>query len=433
MVASMNHRRHFLRSATACIGLPFLDSLGFRRFASAAAPSPSPKRMIFLGFGWGVTKETWFPDVAETGADWKLSKGLAPLQRHKADFSVIQNLENQYNNEAHWGSTFYLTGANRYAEPGKSFTNTISADQVAANQFGAETRFTSVQLGSADAEKDGHGPGLSLAWNRQGKPVAGWDNPVVAFHRLFSEDNIPLAQRQAILKQRRSILDTVIGDAKSVGRGLSQTDTEKLDEYLQSIRDIEVRISKEEQWLEVPKKQPRNPVEEPSDSLKGWQEVEVMYSLLVAALQVDATRVVTYRQPGGTSFLQSLNQTLTGHNMSHYSPGVRQQVSEMRDRKQSELLAGLLDKLKATKEPDGSSLFDHVALSYGSNINSIHYLTNCPAIVSGGGAGVQLGQHIVADKGTPLCNLWLTLLQGSGVDVESHGDGTETIAGLAKV
>jgi len=98
---------------------------------------------------------------------------MAPLQRHKADISIIQNLENQFNNEAHWGSTFYLTGANRYAEPGRSFSNTISADQVAAGQFGAATRFTSVQLGSADAEKDGHGSGLSLAWNRQGKPVAG--------------------------------------------------------------------------------------------------------------------------------------------------------------------------------------------------------------------------------------------------------------------
>ena len=102
----------------------------------------------------------------------------------------------------------------------------------------------------------------------------------------------------------------------------------------------------------------------------------------------------------------------------------------MRDRKQSELLAGLIDKLKATKELDGSSLFDHVSLSYGSNINSIHYLTNCPTLVTGGGAGIKLGEHIVKEKGTPLANLWLTLLQGSGVDVESHGDSKGTIEEL---
>jgi len=423
----MKSRRHFLRSSTALIALPALESLGFRRFASAA-PVPTPaKRMIFLGFGWGVTKESWFPDSETTGSNYTLPEGLAPLQRHKQDISIVQGLENQFNNEAHWGSTFYLTGANRYAEPGQSFSNTISADQVAAGQFGKDTRFTSVQLGSADAEKDGHGPGLSLAWNRQGKPVAGWNDPVVAFHRSFSDDKTPLAQRQAMLKQHRSILDTVLIEAKSVGRGLSKSDTDKLDEYFQSIRDIETRIAKEEQWLDVPKTQPADPVTEPTGEIEGYEEVKLMYDLIVAALQVDATRVLTYRQAGGTSFIRSLGATITGHNMSHYSPGMRQEVSELRDRKQSELLAGLLDKLKATKEADGSTLFDNVALSYGSNINSIHYLTNCPSLVSGGGAGIKLGEHIVKEKGTPLCNLWLTLLNGCGVQVDSHGDSNGVI------
>ena len=427
------HRRHFLRSSSALITLPFLESLGFRRFASAAPAVAPPKRMIFLGFGWGVTKESWFPDVATTGSDYELPKGLAPLKRHKQDISIIQGLENQFNNEAHWGSTFYLTGANRYAEPGQSFSNSISADQVAAEQFGKETRFTSVQLGSADTEKDGHGPGLSLAWNRQGKPVAGWNNPVAAFHRLFSDETTPLEQRQAMLKQRRSILDTVLVEARSVGRGLSKTDTDKLDEYFQSIREIETRIAKEEQWLDVPKKRPANPVDEPRGEIEGVQEVKVMYDLLVAAMQVDATRVITYRQPGGTSFLRSIGSTLSGHNVSHYSPGTRQDASELRDRKQSELLAGLIDKLKATKEADGSSLFDHVSLSYGSNINSIHYLTNCPALVTGGAAGIKLGEHVVKGKGTPLCDLWLTLLQGCGLNVQSHGDSKGVIEELRNV
>ncbi|QDV42317.1 hypothetical protein Enr13x_21620 [Stieleria neptunia] len=421
-------RRHFLRSSSALITLPFLESLGFQRFASAAPVVAPPKRMIFLGFGWGVTRESWFPDVATTGADYDLPKGLAPLQRHKKDFSIIQGLENQFSNEAHWGSTFYLTGANRYAVPGQSFSNSISADQVAAEQLGTDTRYTSVQLCGAD--NDGHGPGQSLAWNRQGKPVAGWNNPVVAFHRLFSDDSTPLEQRQAMLKQRRSVLDAVLIEARSVRRGLSKTDTEKLSEYFQSIRDIETRIAKEEQWLDVPKKQAAHPIDEPRGEIEGYQEVKVMYDLLVAALQVDATRVITYRQPGGTTFLQSLGATLSGHNMSHYAPGMRQEVSELRDRKQSELLAGLIDKLKATKEADGTSLFDHVSLSYGSNINSIHYLTNCPTLVAGGGAGIKLGQHLVKADGTPLCNLWLTLLQGIGLDVPSHGDSQGVIKEL---
>ncbi len=423
----MNTRRRFLRSTSALIALPALESLGFRRFASAASQTATPpKRMVFLGFGWGVTKESWYPDRATVGRDYELPAGLAPLKRHQGDLTVIQGLNNQFNNEAHWGSTFYLTGANRYAEPGQSFSNTISADQVAAEQFGKETRFTSVQLGCDNAEASGHGPGLSLAWNRQGKPIAGLNNPVAAYHRLFSDDNTPLADRQAMLRDQRSVLDTVLTDARSVQRGLTKTDIDKLDEYFQSIRDIETRFSKEEQWLDVPKSKPKDPVEEPPSEVEGVEEVKIMYDLLVAALQADATRVLTYRQPVET-FIRSLGATITGHNMSHYQPGMRMEVSEMRDRKQSELFAGLLDKLKASREPDGSSLFDHVCLSYGSNIQSIHYLDNCPTVITGGGAGVKHGRHLVMPDKTPLCNLWLSLLKGSGVEVESHGDSTGTI------
>lgn len=425
-----NTRRAFLRSSSATIALPFLESFGFRRFASAAQTPGSPKRMVFLAMGWGVTKETWFPDQGTTGSDYLLPPGLEPLKRHKEDFTVIQNLANQYNNEAHWGSTFYLTGANRYAEPGQSFHNTISADQVAAEEFGKETRFTSIQLGCANAEGSGHGPGLSLAWNRQGKPIAGLNNPLIAFQKLFAEDNTPLEQQQAVLKQRRSILDTVLEDARSVSRGLSANDVDKLEEYLQSIRDIETRIAKEEQWLDVPKKQPSEELNEPKGKVEGVEEVKLMHDLMIAAMQVDATRVLTYRQPVD-SFITSLGATISGHNMSHYDQGARREVSEMRDLENSKLLARMIDKLKAAKEPDGSSLFDHMALSFGSNIHSVHHLINCPTIITGGAAGVNHGRHLVmADPKTPLCNLWLSLLQGVGLDVESHGDSNGVIEEL---
>ncbi len=421
-------RRAFLRSGSALIALPMMESFGWRRFASAASAVAPPKRMVFLGFGWGVTRETWFPDVKTTGKDYPLPVGLKPLARHKDDMTVIQNLTNQFNNEAHWGSTFYLTGANRYAEPGQSFHNSISADQVAADVFGRETRFTSLRLGTEDAGNSGHGPGLSLSWNRQGKPMAGLDTPMLVYHKLFSKEETSLAERQAMLNRQRSILDTVVEDSKSVGRGLNKTDSNKLDEYLQSIRDIETRIAKEEQWLDVPKKRPANPVDEPGE-IVGVEEVRVMYDLMLAAMQVDASRVFTYRQPV-QSFIKSLGATISGHNMSHYTSGERRTVSEQRDEKQSQLLAGFIDKLKASKEPDGSSLFDNLSLSYGTNINSIHYLTNCPTIVTGGGAGIDHGKHIVTKKGTPLCNLWLSLLQGVGLDVDSHGDSNGVIKEL---
>jgi len=430
------NRRTLLRSSTALIALPLLESLSQRRWVSAApgqrtvVKTQPPKRMVFLGIGWGVTKKSWFPDRKTTGQDYELPAGLKPLQRHRDDITVIQNLRNRFSSEAHWGSTFYLTGANRYAEPGQSFYNSISADQVAASVFGQQTRFSSIQLGCERAEDSGHGPGLSLAWNPQGKPLAGLNTPVAAYHRLFSDEKTPLARRQWMLQQQRSVLDTVLEDAKSVSRGLNRTDTDKLNEYLQSIRDIETRLSKEEQWLQVPKAQPDPPVELPQGDIAGYGEVKLMYDLMIAAMQVDATRVMTYRQPVD-SFIRSLGATITGHNMSHYTSGERTDVSQLRDRKQSELLAYFIDRLKASREPDGSRLYDHVSLSYGSNIESIHYLTNCPTVLTGGGAGITHGRHLVMkDPKTPLCNLWLSLLQGVGLDVASHGDSTGVIPEL---
>lgn len=154
-----------------------------------------------------------------------------------------------------------------------------------------------------------------------------------------------------------------------------------------------------------------------------------MYGLIVAALQTDSTRVITYRQPVGT-LLQSLAVKVAPHDMSHYSPGDRMEASQKRDAAQCELVAGLIDKLKATKEPDGTSLFDHTVLAYGSNIRTIHYLYNCPTVLAGRGAGIKLGRHLVLPKDTPLCNFWLTLLHGLGCEAPRHGDSTDVVKEL---
>lgn len=426
---SQVNRRNLLRGSGALIALPGLESIGFRRFVSAAETTQTrpPKRMVFLGMGFGVTQETWFPNIEQTGTEYDLPEGLKPLARHRKDFTVVQGCANQFSNEAHWGSTFWLTGANRFAVPGRNMSNSISADQVAAQELGRDTRFSSIQLNSTDGSSSGHGPGLSLAWDQRGKPVAGFNDPVRVFHKLFSADDLPLEQRQAAIAENRSVLDAVLTEARRVGRGLTKTDKDKLEEYFQGIRDIETRLSKDEAWLDIPKA--TAPIDEPEPGLKGREEIDVMYDLIVAALQTDSTRVMTYRMPGQT-LLQSLGVTLSAHNVSHYSPGERMQASRTRDKTHCELLAGLIDKLKATKEADGSSLFDHVALAFGSNISSIHYLTNCPTILTGGEANLKLGQHLVLPKDTPLCNVWLTMLQGLGINTERHGDSTGVVKEL---
>lgn len=417
-------RRRFLRSSTALVALPLLESLGYRRFAAAASTQAAPKRAIFLGFGWGVTEESWYPRIDQPGPNYELPAGLKPLARHKADFTVIQNLWNKYSNEGHAGSTWWLTGANRYAQPGQSMNNSISVDQVAAAELGKQTRFASLQLnGSDSAGGSGHGPGLSLSWDVRGKPIGGLAGPLEAYHRLFSKDATPLSERQAMLQQKRSVLDTVLEDARSLQRGLSSNDSAKLDEYFEGIRDIETRLGKDEQWLGVP--QPKTSLPEPKPGLAGYEEIKLMYDVMLAAMQVDATRVFTYRQPVST-LLTSLDIKVHPHDMSHYHTvrGEKLDASHRRDTAQCELLAGFLDKLKSTKDPDGSCLFDHTTLVYGSNLRTGHSLDNCPTIVTGRGSGLKLGHHLVASKGTPLCNLWLGLLHGMGIEAPRHGDST---------
>ncbi|EDM26968.1 hypothetical protein LNTAR_06984 [Lentisphaera araneosa HTCC2155] len=422
------NRRNFLRGSGAFVALPLLESAGFKAFAAGSNKKTlPPKRLAFMGMGYGVTAETWFPDIKDSGAAYKLSEGLSPLKRHKKDFTIVQGCKHKFSRQPHWGSTFWLTGANQYGTPGQSFSNTISADQVMANAVGKHTRFTSIQLDSRDTKSGGHGPGTSLAWDQRGKPIPAFNSALMTYHKLFSADNMPLAQRQSMIADRRSVLDSIHIEAKRIQKGLTKTDVDKLNEYYQSIRDIETSLSKEEAWLDVPKA--KAPFAAPADSVKGIQEIELMYKLMVAALQTDSTRVITYRLPVH-SLMQSLQIGANPHNMSHYKPGETMEGSKKRDKAHSELLAGFIDQLKATKEADGSRLFDNVALAFGSNIRSIHYMDNCPTLISGGAANIKLGHNLVLPKDTPLNNVWLTMLQGVGLNLKNHGDSTGIIKEL---
>jgi hypothetical protein len=204
---------------------------------------------------------------------------------------------------------------------------------------------------------------------------------------------------------------------------LGKEDHAKLEEYFQSIRDIETRLSKDEQWIGVPR--PDAPMAAPQEGLAGKEEIKVMYDIMIAAMRTDSTRVMTYRQPVST-LMTSVGIKVAPHDMSHYhsTMGEKLEASQKRDLTQSELLAGFIDRLKSTKEADGTTLFNHVAVAYGSNIRTEHNLDNCPTLLTGRGAGVKLGESMVVPKGTPLCNAWLALLHGVGVTVERHGDST---------
>jgi hypothetical protein len=278
-------RRRILKSAGTLLTLPTLGSLGFRRSARATAAAVPPKRMVCLGIGYGVTEETWFPKRSDTGADYTLPEGLAPLARHKNDFTVVQGCSHKFANNPHGGSTFWLTGANPFGAAGQSFHNSISMDQLAAAQLGRDTRFTSIQLNASEPGMDGpgHGTGLSLAWDHRGKPMAGFNSPVIAFHKLFSSEDTPLDQRQKLLAEKRSVLDAVLVEAKAIDGKLSADDRRKLDEYFESIREIETRLAKDEAWMARPK--PKAEVAQPAAEPNGIEETRLMQNLMMRSRQ----------------------------------------------------------------------------------------------------------------------------------------------------
>jgi hypothetical protein len=407
-------RRQFLLASGSTLLLPPLES--FAKTAKAA-----PQRLVFLGFSYGFTEE-FYP--TGFGEDYRLSAGLKPLAKHRKDLTIVSNLWHRNSREPHSGTVSYLTGANVLGTPGKKFHNTVSCDQVAARHLGRDTRYPSLQV--TCPERDGHGGGSSLSWNENGKSLSGVSDAARFFHLLFGGQAMTYEERMAQLQRRKSVLDGYTSGIRSLNRKVSTMDRERLDQYFQSIREIEQRIAKEKLWANRPK--PRIDYLEPKAKLNGLEEIGTMYDLIVLALQTDQTRVMTCRQPL-ESLLRTLDITYSGHQLSHYhNSDNRTRDAERREVKQTELFARFIDQLKTTKDLDGTRLFDNCLVSYGSNIRTGHMLKNVPAFLTGNVKGrLQHGRHIAVPEDTALCNLWLTLLKSCGIPVERFGDSNGTV------
>ncbi len=407
------------------MAVPFLES-----FASASAAAAAPaRRTIFLGGGFGFTSKSFYPDGEGRLADVGRTEGLAPLQRHLDDMTMVSNLTNIGATDPHGGSVSYLTCA------AKQSLNTISCDQVLADALGKETRYQSLILSAKEkdgGQNSGHGAGLSLSWDESGNPIPGIDRPLDLFNSLFANATDSKDSLNKRLAEQRSILDAVRINGTSVKRRLSQGDVEKLDEYFTGVRQIEKSLEREAKWADVPK--PKANIPAPGEALTGEQAIRAMYDMIIVALQTDATRFVTYRQPV-CDLLTGMGMSLGAHSLSHYGfSKERIAASKLRDQKCSSLFAHFLDRLKEAKDSDGSRLFDNCIVSYGTNLRSGHELKNLPAILSGGGApDIKHGRHIVLpEEDTPLANYWLTIMQQSGMDIDSFGHSTGNIPQLVK-
>ena len=420
---SQSRRSFFRTGAGTLMAVPFLETFA----APKAAAAPSPKRVIFLGGGFGFTSKTFYPAKAGNLAEVGMTEGLAPLKRHFEDMTMVSNLTNLGATDPHGGSVSYLTCADKQSQ------NTISCDQVLAEQLGKDARYQSLTLSAKEkdgGQNSGHGAGLSLSWDESGNPIPGISRPIDLFHRLFANANDSKEALNQRLRKQQSILDVVRINGGSVKRQLSKGDVEKLDEYFTGIRQIEKSLEREAMWADIPK--PKAGFPAPGEGMSGEAAIHAMYNMIIIALQTDATRVITYRQPV-CDLLTGMGISLGAHSLSHYGfSKARIEASKVRDQKCSSLLAHFLDRLKEAKDIDGSRLYDNCIVSYGTNLRSGHELKNVPAILSGGGAkNIKHGQHIMLPEAdTPLANYWLTIMQQAGMEIDSFSHSTGIVPEL---
>jgi hypothetical protein len=405
-------RRAFLRGAGTILSLPFLEAMvpAFATKAQAAVAQPPPR---FLAMCATLGFHTPFLFPKETGAEYTLTPYLEPLKALKNDFSVISGLQHEEQNGAN-GHTSEMTWLTSAKHPGLAgFKNTISIDQLIAEQIGSQTRFPSLILGTGSE---------SMSWSASGVPLPAESSPSNAFRQLFVDGTKAEVEEQVRgLTRGRSILDTVMGQAKKLHSELGKRDQEKLDEYFSAVRDLEGRLVQNEAWAQRPK--PKVDAKPPTDiqaRTDAIGKMNLMQDLIVLALQTDSTRTITLRLNGMNAVPEIEGVKNDWHNLSHHGQDV-EKIEELKVIETAEFtaFAGFLTKLKA------GSLLDSTSVVFGSNLGnaSAHQTANLPLILAGG--GFKHGRHIAIDKEKHVfSNLFVSLAQRMGVPADKFGFST---------
>ena len=409
-------RRTFLRAAGVSLALPQLE-------AHAAVPAAkTPRRMVCINTPLGLHPAAFFPE--KPGKDYPLSPYLEIVKDFRDDFTVISGLSHPDVGPSHDSNFSFLTGA-PHPEQRAGFRNTISLDQLAAERLRGQTRFASLPLSCE---------GFTLSWTRSGAMVPSDSFPSAVFTRLFIEgrpDEVEAQKRR--LQDGQSILDAVSAQAKAMQSALSQRDREKLDEYFTSVRELEQALAQSEEWSKKPKpkvdaKQPQN-VANPTDLIA---KTRVWFDLVHLALQTDSTRLVTLQLLGTSGVPPVPGVSLGHHDLSHHGkdPSKIDQLKKLETEKMK-TLRDFLRKLKDTKE-EGDTLLDRTTVFFSSNLAdaSTHAVKNMPVLLAGG--GFKHGQHLAFDpkNNPPLCNLFVSMLQRLGLEVDKFGSSTGTLTGL---
>lgn len=430
-------RRTALRGLGATIALPYLEAMGGKTLA-AGTGGKDPSRLACFYIPGGISGYTWFPN--DTGFDYTLAESHQPLAHLRDQFSVLTGLSHiQGRISGHVHPYNWLTGHNINLTPG-TITNTISMDQVAAKHLGP-TYLNSLVL----SWRDGVGTS-TLSRNSLGVDIPATADYQTIFERLFPpKDKSQLQEAKARMELDRSILDNAVGSVKSLQRDLGYIDRERLDQYLESIRDVEKRLVDKEEIIQRGRPEfDESGVRLQANLKNSFQEhLELMMDLIALAFQTDMTRVVTQvlGGEGGPNYddyriwaQQAGAQTRGAHDVHHKGSGARGadnpdvKVLAYRDQMLTSCIARLMDRLR-TIEADDGSLLDHTVVLFGGSQTSSHSGKSFPTILAGGRKlGFRHGQHVKwpTDK-VPMSNLYLTILQQLGCPVESFKESNGTI------
>jgi hypothetical protein len=437
-------RRTVLRGLGATMALPMLDAM---TPALARANGTRPVRLAFTYIPNGVTLADWTPKGM--GGEYELSRILKPLEPFREDMLVLSGLaaENAKalgdgpGDHARAGAAF-LTGVHPRKTAGADIQNGISADQIAAQVVGKDTRLPSLELGCEESRTVGNCDSgyscaytNSISWRTATTPMPPETNPRSAFERLFGIEDVALTpeERARRAQRRKSILDLVGERTRALVSTLGPSDRRKMDEYQYAIREIERQLERAEQdGIVVP-----DGVEKPFGIPPTFAEyVKLMFDLQVVAFQADVTRVATMMigREGSLQTYPEIGVPDSHHPLTHHrgQPDFVDKVSKI-NTFHAELFAHFIAKLKTTPDVDGT-LLDNTMVVYGSAISDgdKHTHEDLPVLLVGRGAGrVKPGRHVVYPRDTPLTNLYLTLLDGMGVRPEAIGDSTGKLEHLA--
>lgn len=436
-------RRTVLRGMGLTIALPFLESI-VPSGSFAYSNSKTPIRSAFIFVPNGINMDYWVPSV---NGQYELSGTLSPLSKLKNNINVISGLSQKNAFALGDGpgdharsAAAWLTGCHPKKTNGANIKNGISIDQILANHFSNHTRFASLELGcergglAGDCDS-GYSCAYSnsISWRSESTPAAKETDPRLAFERLFKSDNANEDEisRKIRLEENKSILDFIKEDANNLNKKLGRTDRAKLDEYLTGVREIERRIS----FIEKQKKDSpsfakfQNLNQLPSDY---GEHIRLMGDLMVLAFQTDSTRVATFMfaNEGSNRSYKMIGINDGHHEMSHHQRNEEKLLALHKINKfHVEQLAYILEKMNSIVEGD-KTLLENSMILYGAGIcdGDRHNHDDLPILLAGNAGGkIKKSGHIKLQNNTPMTNLFLSIADKTGLNIDKIGDSTNKL------